>query len=399
MSIIIDPKWTLIDALKAAWAAYPGGKEYGAPNRVRSLERWANVVGRERATYEIKAQLSQYPSLKEAAKAFGMSVSTLRRIRKNFEAMPVLTPFSQEPSRLEEQLRLLTESREDTEIQSIRQLLELMKKKGINPIFQLIEIFSQEDLEPDIYENTLQQFLEISQKAGVNVIARLIDWITTTAKLEEVISVLENINYEDLQKLNTFVGLSNLKNVMSIWQNNTQNNNEEFWQKVLSQNSFIFAQLFSFPVILLEEKAYVGGKFISNTGGNIVDFLCTNHLTKNIALVEIKTPATKLLGSNYRGDIYNISSELSGSIIQVSNYKNSLLKNYNALTSGEEHIFDAFNPKSIVIIGNIQEELVEQQKKKSFELFRMSLNDIQVITYDELFWKVEFLINLLEGNK
>ncbi len=39
-----------------------------------------------------------------------------------------------------------------------------------------------------------------------------------------------------------------------------------------------------------------------------------------------------------------------------------------------------------------------KKQRKSFELFRMGLKDVQVITYDELFGKVEFLVNLLEGN-
>ncbi|MCP4398820.1 MAG: DUF4263 domain-containing protein [bacterium] len=167
---------------------------------------------------------------------------------------------------------------------------------------------------------------------------------------------------------------------------------------MFSNNSFIFAQLFSFPVILLEDKAYVGGKNISNRGGNIIDFLCANHLTRNVALIEIKTPVTKLLGSRYRGDVYNISNELSGSIIQVTNYKNSLLQNYHGLVNVEEDRFEAFAPQCLVIIGKICSELTEQKQRKSLELFRMGLKDVQVITYDELFRKVEFLVNLLEGS-
>jgi hypothetical protein len=115
-------------------------------------------------------------------------------------------------------------------------------------------------------------------------------------------------------------------------------------------------------------------------------------------LIEIKTPKTKLLGSQYRGDIYNISSELSGSVIQTANYKKSLLENYTDLTKDEERIFNVFNPKSIIIIGNIKSELTDKKKNKSFELFRSGLNDVQIITYDELFGKVQFLIDLLEGN-
>jgi len=280
--------------------------------------------------------------------------------------------------------------------------LEPSQKAGINPLSKLIDSLTQGDIASEINENTLLQFLQISQKAGVDVIARLVDWITTTAKIEDVVNVLEKLEVNDLQKLNAAVGLSNLKSVLLIWRSNQENDNEEFWQRVFDQNSFIFAQIFSFPVIILQSKAYVGGKRIKNRGGNIIDFLCVNNLTRNVALVEIKAPVTKLLGSKYRGDIYNISNELSGSVIQVNNYKNSLLQNYSNLIDlqedREEDRFDAFDPKSIVIIGNIRSELTEQRQRKSFELFRMGLKDVQVITYDELFGKVEFLVNLLEGN-
>jgi hypothetical protein len=301
---------------------------------------------------------------------------------------------------VKESLRALLDTTNKPIPVDVNDLAELQpsQKAGIKSLSKLIDSFTQTDIVPEINENTLRQFLEVSQKAGVDVIARLVDWITTAAKVEDVVNVLEKLEVNDLQKLNAAVGLSNLKSVLSIWQDNQENDKEEFWHEVLAQNSFIFAQLFSFPVILLQDKAYVGGKSINNTGGNIIDFLFINNLTRNVALVEIKTPVTKLLGSKYRGDIYNISNELSGSVIQVNNYKNSLLQDYSNLIDLEEDRFNAFDPKSIVIIGNIRSELTEKRQRKSFELFRMGLKDVQVITYDELFAKVEFLVNLLEGN-
>jgi hypothetical protein len=400
MSIIIDPEWTFIDTLKAAWKAYPGGKELGAPNRIRCLERWANVVGCERVVHELNTVLSEYSTYKEAAKDFGMSDSTLRRIRKNFQAMPSTTYFSSVPSKIEKNITLLkeTEGKVDSTDKALQRFIELAQKHGVDSVSRLIEILDKGDIESLIHENTLHHFLEMSQRAGIDVISRLVDWITSIADVGDIITVLENLKFNDLQKLNAAIGLSSLKKTLSIWQTNTENDNEEFWQQTLSQNSFIFAQLFSFPVIVLEDKAYVGGKNFSNKGGNIVDFLCANGLTRNAALIEIKTPRAKLLGSQYRGDIYNVSTELSGSVLQASNYKKSLLQNYNSITSHEEELFNAFNPKSIIIMGNIQSELVDQRKKKSFELFRTGLSDVQVITYDELFGKVEFLVALLQGD-
>jgi hypothetical protein len=200
------------------------------------------------------------------------------------------------------------------------------------------------DTQPISFIFKFRRFLS-RQKAGIDVIARLIAWITAATKVEDVVDILEKLKVDDIQKLSAAVGLSNLKSVLSIWQNNDKNESEEFWQGVLSSNSFIFAQIFSFPVILLENKAYVGGKSINNKGGNIIDFLCANNFTRNVALIEIKTPVTKLLGLKYRGDVYNISNELSGSVIQVTNYKNSLLQNYIGLVNSQEDRFEAFDPK------------------------------------------------------
>jgi hypothetical protein len=403
MKIIVDPQWNFIDALKAAWGAYPGGRELGVPNRIRVLEQWANVVGCERATAEFETVLRKYLTLDEASKNLGLSLYTIKKLRKRFGEMPSVTPFSLRegnPLDNQQQLELLQEDEASSTISEVHidKLLELVQEVNFDLLSKLIEILKQEDIALTINERTLQQFLEISERSGINVVSRLIEWITTTGKIEDVISVLEKLEVDDLQKLNAVVGLSGLKTALTAWQNNKENDSEEFWHSFLSKNSFMFAQLFSFPVIVLKDKAYVGGKSIGNTGGNIVDFLCANHLTRNVALIEIKTPKTKLLGSKYRGDTYNISNDLSGSVVQVTNYKNSLLQNHLSLSSHEEEKFEAFDPKCIVIIGNVHSELTEKKQRKSLELFRMGLKEVQVITYDELFSKVKFLVDLLEGS-
>ena len=70
----------------------------------------------------------------------------------------------------------------------------------------------------------------------------------------------------------SWAGVSSL----AIWETNKDNDDEEFWQTTLSQNSFVFSQIFSFPVVVLGGKVYVGGKGIDNRGGNLLDFLCAN---------------------------------------------------------------------------------------------------------------------------
>jgi len=124
--------------------------------------------------------------------------------------------------------------------------------------------------------------------------------------------------------------------------------------------------------------------------------LFANNVSKNAILIEIKTPATKLLGSRYRS-IYSISAELSGAIVQVANYKHSLEHEFNALKVSTHFEIESFEPSCLIIAGNYERELDNPDKKKSFELFRSRLQGIEIITYDELFGKVCLLVNLLEG--
>ena len=115
--------------------------------------------------------------------------------------------------------------------------------------------------------------------------------------------------------------------------------------------------------------------------------------------IEIKTPTTSLLGTQYRGNVFNISKELSRAIVQVSNYKHPLQSEYFALKCQSVSEFSSFEPACVVIAGSFKREMNEDSKAKSFELFRSHLLGVKIITYDELFGKVELLIDLLEGKQ
>lgn len=244
-------------------------------------------------------------------------------------------------------------------------------------------------------EDDLKKFFQINKRAGVNLFSRLLNYILSIENPYQVIDKLEKLEVENLQKLNTIIGLTNLKKIVSVWEENSNNPSEEFWQSLFVDNSFILNQIFAFPIILVKGKAYVGGKTVYNTGSNLVDFLFRNKLTKNAVLIEIKTPTTPLIGSKYRDKIYNISNEISGSIIQISNYRQSLNQQYSTLTP-EVNEVEVFHPQCVIVAGNVEKELDSTAKIRSFELFRNNLKDIQLITYDELFGKVLNLIELFE---
>ncbi len=184
-----------------------------------------------------------------------------------------------------------------------------------------------------------------------------------------------------------------LVNLMEVWDGNHSNSDEEFWQIQFNQHAHVLSQVFSVPVVLIQDKAYVGGMSIDRKDARFVDFLYTSGSSNEAILIEIKTPSTRLLGAKYR-NIYKPSAEMSGALIQVKDYKLSLVEHLATITQGLEKKLTAFDPRCLIIAGNGEAELTDTLKRRSFELFRADLQHIEIITYDELFKKIEVLASL-----
>jgi hypothetical protein len=184
--------------------------------------------------------------------------------------------------------------------------------------------------------------------------------------------------------------------VINTWHSNKTNPDEEFWQTVFNENPYVLSQVFSVPVVFIKDKAYVGGMNVDRQDAKFVDYLYRNASSNDALLVEIKTPETRLIGSKYRKGAYKPSDDLSGSVVQVLDYRRELSKNIQTITSGTEHVIDVFNPRCVVIVGNASKELDTELKRKSFELFRTGLKDVEIVTFDELFKKAETLATLFD---
>lgn len=284
--------------------------------------------------------------------------------------------------------------------------LEILQK---SPLREGLDINSKEGLEEfnsRIKKNSIEWWVrellqginELQQKLENNDIEGAV-WA-----MNNLTSYYSMVIFKELFEPTVWTGymISNLKSILKTWQENKKNSCEKFWQNLFEENSIILSQVFSYPIILLQGSAYTGGKKLDNTGGRVVDFLLTNNLSQNTALVEIKTPTTNLLNtssSSCRNGIYNVSTEITGAILQISNYKDSFVKDYYRVNVESEETFYAFNPQCMVIAGTWETEITNLTHRKTFELFRNGLKDVQLITYDELFRKIEILIDLLEGSK
>jgi hypothetical protein len=176
---------------------------------------------------------------------------------------------------------------------------------------------------------------------------------------------------------------------------------EKKWESFFKDNSWIVSNLFSLPVFLFANQAYVGGKEIFNTNGKITDFLFKNSLTDNLTVIELKTHKTRLLAKKpYRGkDVYSLSEDLSGAINQVLDQKQNLLNEFHNLRSkaGKGDWFESYNSKCLIIAGSTKD--LPEKGVRSFEIFRNNLHGVEIITFDEVLQKVEAFLTLLKSGK
>lgn len=238
----------------------------------------------------------------------------------------------------------------------------------------------------NIIENSNQEFNE--GRLQLEIIEESIS--TVDVAFRKAMSKIKTIVETVEERLSEF---QKIQNIIEAWNKNRSNKSEEFWQQLFTKYPEIVSQSLSLPFVLFKDKAYLGGTAIDARGSKIIDYAYKNNLTNNIALIEIKTPDTKLMGGKYRNS-FSVSHHLSGSISQLLKYKDNMLKEYYSIKHNSFESFDLFNPKCLLIIGSI--DSLEKPKREAFELFRSEFKTIDIITFDELFEKIYILLNLLQ---
>lgn len=253
-------------------------------------------------------------------------------------------------------------------------------------------------------DSSFRQFLSIIQndpsaarmignEENYDLFKTLLRLITQTSSLVSLKKSLAELQDEDAQHLAMSLNIVKLQRVATLMADNLDNNSEEFWQTtVFKENQWVLAQIFACPCTIFSDKAYVGGKGVDNSGGNLCDFIYQNRLSQNVALIEIKTPCTEIIGNSYRGT-YSFSHELSGAVNQVLNYRDNLTKSYYTLCHQSASQFEVLSPKCVVIIGKLAS--MNSTQIAAFESFRNSLSGVQILTFDELYQRVIDLIAIL----
>lgn len=279
--------------------------------------------------------------------------------------------------------------------------------QGLNRLYALYDHMGEIPYGSATYtrvDSSFRQFLSIIQndpsaarmignEENFDLVKTLLRLITQTSSLDSLKRSLSELQDENLQHLTTSLNIEKLQRIAMLMRDNLDNASEEFWQTtVFKENQWVLAQVFACPCTIFADKAYVGGKGINNNYGNLCDFIYQNSLSQNVALIEIKTPCTELIGNQYRGT-YSFSHELSGAVNQVLNYRDKLTKEYYTLRHQGTEPFEVLSPKCVVIIGKITS--LNSGQLSAFENFRNSLNNLLILTFDELYRRIMDLISVL----
>lgn len=238
----------------------------------------------------------------------------------------------------------------------------------------------------------------LGAEGGPAVVGKLISVAAELGLAEPLQAALDVLGAEALSHLNAALKLAELHDALRLWEENKGNANEEFWQTELAKRPWILSQLFAQPMVMVGDKVYVGGKDITNKGGRIADYLFKNVLSANAAVVEIKTPAAELVGgAAYRQGLFAPGKDLGGGTAQVLDQRDSLMKHYRDLAGEGDAHFVAHMPKCVLIAGCL--EGMTSDQRKSFELTRANSRDVEIVTFDELFARVQGLIDLFVGGE
>jgi hypothetical protein len=242
----------------------------------------------------------------------------------------------------------------------------------------------------------LSALLSSDADAAIETLGRMLRWIGESSNPKSLAEALTALPADALPSATSLLNLATLKQAVATWEANRSNSNERYWQDLLARQTAVLSQLFAYPVVVIKEQPYLGGKAVDNRGGKIGDFLAKAATTGALLIIEIKTPSTKLLGSEYRDGVRPISPDLSGAIAQALHYRQSVTQEFYKLMKDEEEPITLGDVRCVVIAGDASRELTNSADRNSFELLRESLKGVVVVTFDELFARAHQVVGLIE---
>ena len=174
---------------------------------------------------------------------------------------------------------------------------------------------------------------------------------------------------------------------------------EHHWQDFFEKNKWIFGYGLNYVILRVQGQPYVGGKQVNRKGAQNPDYLgVTGGNVRFTVLVEIKAPFTQLLDgkAEIRSGAWSLSKELTDALAQTQANIDRWNREGARTEENRETLESAgiytVKPRGIIVIGSLEQVKNERHKLQTFERFRRSINDVEIITFDELFDRARFIV-------
>ena len=215
---------------------------------------------------------------------------------------------------------------------------------------------------------------------------------------KEILLFIDWYSKEEINEFGEKIDMTRVNMVLKFWEEHNKSAKEiAEWQPFFKKNFWVIGQIFASPVIIYDDEFYAWWiSQWSRKWGKLIDFVGKNKFSNNISIIEIKTPVDSLVQKKEywgRGWIYPMHNDLMWAISQVLDQKNKTIQDYKHDNKWKEH--DVLNPRAILIIGSESNDKLEWDRQVCFDLYKNSQRDVDIVTYDELFYKVQALKDLL----
>jgi len=215
------------------------------------------------------------------------------------------------------------------------------------------------------------------------------------------------------KQLEVYNNLLNDESYFSQLKSKKKCTNEGLWQKFFEKNPWVFGYGLGYLFLSnLDDKILeqvVQGYSVDRHGKRVDALMKTRGIISSLCFVEIKTHKTALLDTKpYRSGCWAPSKDLVGAISQAQGTVASAVENLSHKINLEdkhgnptgEEVFN-YQPKSYLVIGSLEEFTTEngvnKDKFRSFELFRKSVTNPEIITFDELYERAKYIVYLNES--
>ncbi|HWY04011.1 MAG TPA: Shedu immune nuclease family protein [Candidatus Acidoferrum sp.] len=180
---------------------------------------------------------------------------------------------------------------------------------------------------------------------------------------------------------------------------------EPQWEEFFWEHQWIFGYGLRYQFLGLEKRqANYGGESYQGTGKQRGEFLArTSGHDSFTVVVEIKKPQTQLFAEReqkYRSGVPIFSTELIGGVSQAQ-VNSRTWDTEGSQRSGDRELLEprgifTIAPLSILVKGSTT-QFEKDYRRRSFELFRRNVHNPEILTFDELFARAEYIVDAGAG--